>query len=92
MSDRYLHHRDGYLRNLIVQCTDDIFEAPGNGTWQRTYIRNASPLKSRVGSWVIDFGHDPDSWKPWCVMVLRAFPAAIAMSFLVCCHHSRLAI
>ncbi|KAL2125248.1 hypothetical protein VTJ04DRAFT_1613 [Mycothermus thermophilus] len=34
-SDRYLNHKDGKLRNLIVQCTDEIFRGPrirhGNG-------------------------------------------------------------
>jgi hypothetical protein len=82
-SDRYLHHQDGHLRNLIVQCTDDIFEAPGNSTWQRTYIRKVSPLKARVATWVIDFSYDPESWEDWGVMILRAFPAAIAMTFFV---------
>jgi hypothetical protein len=80
-SDRYLHHQDGCLRNLIVQCTDDIFEAPGNSTWQRTYIRKVSPLKARVATWVIDFSYDPESWEDWGVMILRALPAAIAMTF-----------
>lgn len=82
-SDRYLHHQAGHLRNLIVQCTDDIFSAPGNSTWQRTYIRNVSPLKSRVATWVIDFSYDIDSWQDWGIMVLRSFPSAIAMTFLV---------
>ncbi|KAK3360497.1 hypothetical protein B0T25DRAFT_578415 [Lasiosphaeria hispida] len=80
-SDRYLHHQEGHLRNLIVQCTDDIFEAPHNATWQRTYIRKVSPLKSRIATWVIDFGYEPESWNDWWIMVLRAFPAAIAMTF-----------
>ncbi|KAM7216379.1 hypothetical protein V8F06_008199 [Rhypophila decipiens] len=79
-SDRYLHHQDGRLRNLIVQCTDDIFAAPGNATWKRTYIRKVSPWKARAATWVIDFSYDPESWNDWGVMVLRAFPAAIAMS------------
>ncbi|KAK0719313.1 hypothetical protein B0H67DRAFT_150126 [Lasiosphaeris hirsuta] len=78
-SDRYLHHKEGHLRNLIVQCTDDIFEAPHNATWQRTYIRKVSPLKSRIATWVIDFNYEPESWDDWWVMILRAFPAAIAM-------------
>jgi len=66
---------------LIVQCTDDIFEGPGNSTWQRTYIRNVSPLKSRIATWVLDFGHDPESWADWTFMILRALPASIAMTF-----------
>ncbi|KAL2270975.1 hypothetical protein VTJ83DRAFT_346 [Remersonia thermophila] len=81
-SDRYLHHQDGRLRNLIVQCTDEIFEAPHNATWQRTYIRTVSPLKSRIATWVVDFTYDPDGWGDWGIMVLRAVPATLAMSFL----------
>jgi hypothetical protein len=83
MSDRYLHHQTGYLRNLIVQAVDEIFEAPGTSTWQRTYVRQVSPLKVRIATWVIDFTYDPESWNDWGVMLLRAFPAAIAMSILV---------
>jgi len=79
-SDRYLHSYDGSLRNLIVQCTDDIFEGPANSTWRRTYIRNVSPFKSRVATWVLDFSYDPESWEDWTIMILRAFPAAIVMT------------
>ncbi|KAM7183966.1 hypothetical protein V8F20_012405 [Naviculisporaceae sp. PSN 640] len=79
-SDQYLSHIDGRLCYLHVQCTDDIFEAPGNATWSRTYIRKVSPLKARAATWVIDFSYDPESWKDWGVMILRAFPAAIAMT------------
>ena len=80
LSDRYLHSGDGSLRNLIVQCTDDIFEGPANSTWRRTYVRNVSPFKSRVATWVLDFSHDPESWEDWVILLLRTFPAAIVMS------------
>lgn len=83
-SDRYLHHNDGYLRNLIVACTDELFEAQGNTTWRRTYIRSAAPLKIRIATWVIDFSYDPESWQDWSVQLLRAVPAAFAMAFVVC--------
>jgi hypothetical protein len=81
-SDRYLHHRNGKLRNLIVQCTDEIFRGPANTTWQRTYVRNASPLSIRIATWVVDFT-DPESWEDWGSMLLRAFPAAFALLFCV---------
>jgi hypothetical protein len=83
LSDRYLHHYNGYLRKLIVQCTDDIFEAKSNVTWSRTYVRKQAPLKVRMATWVIDFSYDPESWNDWWVMILRAFPAAIGMSLAV---------
>ena len=62
-SDRYLHHNDGYLRNLYVAYTDELFAGPANTTWRRTYIRNAVPLKVRIATWVIDFNYDPESWE-----------------------------
>jgi hypothetical protein len=82
-SDRYLHHHDGRLRNLIVQCTDDIFRATGTSTWRRTYIRRVSPLVIRIATWVIDYSYHPESWGDWLVQLLRAIPAAIAMMFVV---------
>ncbi|RYO94507.1 hypothetical protein DL764_007826 [Monosporascus ibericus] len=82
MEDRYLHHLDGRLRKLIVACSDDLFEGPDNTTWRRTYVRMVSPLKVRIATWVIDFSYDPKSWDDWWIMLLRAFPAAFAMSFL----------
>ena len=85
--DRYLHHSDGKLRRLIVACTDDIFQAPGTSTWRRTYIRKVSPLRVRLATWVIDFSYDPKSWEDWWAMLLRAFPAALAVQFVVSLVH-----
>ena len=81
--DRYLHHYNGELRKLIVACTDEIFEGPDTTTWRRTYVRKVSPLTVRLATWVIDFSYDPQSWNDWWVMLLRAFPAALAMQFVV---------
>lgn len=81
--DRYLHEKDGRLRKLIVATTDGIFAAPGTTTWRRTYVRKTSPLTVRVATWVIDFTYDPKSWGDWGVLLLRTFPAALAMQFLV---------
>ncbi|KAF5022598.1 hypothetical protein F66182_5344 [Fusarium sp. NRRL 66182] len=78
-SDRYLHHNDGYLRNLYVASTDAIYEGPGTSTWKRTYVRKVAPMKVRIATWVIDFSYDPKSWEDWGIMALRAFPAALAM-------------
>ncbi|KAH7144513.1 hypothetical protein B0J13DRAFT_595923 [Dactylonectria estremocensis] len=81
-SDRYLHHNDGYLRNLHVACTDDIYTGSGNSTWKRTYVRKVTPLKVRLATWVVDFSYDPESWADWSIMILRALPAAFAMTFV----------
>lgn len=83
LEDRYLHHVEGRLRKLIVACSDDLFEGPDNTTWRRTYIRMVSPLRVRIATWVIDFSYDPKSWDDWWIMLLRALPAAFAMSFFV---------
>ncbi|KAJ4160089.1 hypothetical protein NW754_003213 [Fusarium falciforme] len=80
-SDCYLHHHDGYLRNMCVAATDDIFEGPGTSTWKRTYVRKVAPMKVRIATWVFDFSYDPQSWEDWGIMILRALPAGIAMSF-----------
>ncbi|KEY69033.1 hypothetical protein S7711_03333 [Stachybotrys chartarum IBT 7711] len=80
-SDRYLHHIDGHLRNMYVACSDEIYDGPGTSTWKRTYIRKVASHKIRFATWVIDFSYDPKSWADWGVMILRAFPAAIAMTF-----------
>ncbi|KAH8887306.1 hypothetical protein GQ53DRAFT_873055 [Thozetella sp. PMI_491] len=80
--DRYIHPIDGRLRKLIVATTDDIFEAPGTTTWRRTYVRKTSPLAVRLATWVIDFSYDPKSWEDYMVMLLRTFPAALAMQFV----------
>ncbi|KAH8646112.1 hypothetical protein BX600DRAFT_533516 [Xylariales sp. PMI_506] len=82
LSDRYLHHDDGYLRKLIVQTTDEIYEGQCSVTWLRTWVRKQAPLKVRIATWVIDFSYDPESWNDWWVMIARAFPAAIAMTFI----------
>ncbi|KIL95921.1 hypothetical protein FAVG1_00659 [Fusarium avenaceum] len=79
-SDRYLHHNDGYLRNMYVACVDDIYEGPGTSTWKRTYVRKVAPLKVRIATWIIDFSYDPKSWEDWGIMLLRTFPAAIGMA------------
>lgn len=83
LEDRYLHHETGELRKLIVACSDDLFEGQDTTTWRRTYIRMVSPLQVRIATWVIDFSYDPKSWDDWWIMLLRALPAAFAMSFFV---------
>jgi hypothetical protein len=66
---------------MYVACSDEIYDGPGTSTWKRTYIRKVASHKIRFATWVIDFSYDPKSWADWGVMILRAFPAAIAMTF-----------
>ncbi|KAJ4186295.1 hypothetical protein NW759_016951 [Fusarium solani] len=81
-SDCYLDHNDGYLLDMCVAATDNIFEGPGTSTWKRTYVRKVAPMKVRIATWVIDFAYDPQSWEDWGIMLLRALPAAIAMALV----------
>jgi len=59
LTDRYLHHQDGRLRNLIVAASDDIWAMALSGrnetTWRRTYVRKTAPYVVRMASWVIDW-------------------------------------
>jgi hypothetical protein len=68
---------------MYVACVDDIYEGPGTSTWKRTYVRKVAPLKVRIATWIIDFSYDPQSWEDWGIMVLRTFPAALAMALVV---------
>jgi hypothetical protein len=70
---------------MYVACVDAIYEGPGTSTWKRTYVRKVAPMKVRIATWIIDFSYDPKSWEDWGIMVLRTFPAAIAMALVVSC-------
>jgi hypothetical protein len=49
--DRYISCYDGKVKKLVVQATDMVYDSPGNGTWRRTFIRNASPWHLRIANW-----------------------------------------
>jgi len=49
--DRYISCYDGKVKKLVVQTTDMIYDAPGNGTWRRTFIRNVAPWHLRLANW-----------------------------------------
>jgi hypothetical protein len=49
--ERYVSSYDGAIRELVVQCTDDIFEGVNNAPWMRTRINNLSPFALRVAAW-----------------------------------------
>ncbi|KAK6348034.1 hypothetical protein TWF718_005854 [Orbilia javanica] len=83
LNERYLDHDDGSLRKLTVACTDDIYQAPGTSTWRRTYVRNVSELKVRIGTWIIAYNDNPGTWKTYGIQVARAFLASMLMVLLV---------
>jgi hypothetical protein len=49
--ERYVSSYDGAIRELVVQCTDDIFEGVNDAPWMRTRINNLSPFALRVAAW-----------------------------------------
>lgn len=88
LMDRYLHPMDGRLRKLIVASSDDIYEGPGTSTWRRTYVRNVAPWNVSIATWVTDFDHDPNSWKAYVYMLIRAAVANVALqiAFYIKCY------
>ena len=89
VEDRYIHPLDGKLRRLIVQATDEVFDAQGLVTWRRTYVRKVSPLGARLATWVTDYKRKPDSWDDFWAQVGRTLPAAFAMMFFVSLYPTR---
>ncbi|KAK0612126.1 hypothetical protein B0T14DRAFT_441010 [Immersiella caudata] len=87
--DRYIHALDGKLRRLLVQCTDDVFDAGGLATWRRTYVRKVSPLGARLATWVTDYHTTTNTWEDFWVQVLRTLPAAFAMMFFILSFHTQ---
>jgi hypothetical protein len=58
--DRYISSFDGKIKKLVVQASDDIYDAPGNTTWRRTFIRNVSPFHLRVANWPTTHYYGPE--------------------------------
>lgn len=83
LHDAHLSSRKGKLRQLVVQCTDDVYESQGMATWCRTYVRKPSPYFVRLAIWTLDPTHDSKRWMSWCVQFLRSFPAGLAMMVVV---------
>lgn len=78
LCDTYLSFNNGRLRRLVVQCTDDVYEAQGVSTWYRTYVRKPSPYFVRLAMWTLDCAHDWNSWMSLYAQLLRLLPAAFA--------------
>ncbi|KAL1615920.1 hypothetical protein SLS54_008754 [Diplodia seriata] len=81
--DRYLSPYDGHIAKLVVQCTDDIYENPGNSTYRRTYIRNVSTKMLRLANWPtshFDFakGEYREFGTGW--LIAKWIPACLALT------------
>lgn len=79
----YLNPWDGRLAKLVVQAVDDVLDAPGESTWRRTFIRNASSPIIRTANWPInsvpvdkatwsseDGLHVSAKWLPACILLM----------------------
>jgi hypothetical protein len=49
--DRYISSYDGKCKELIVQCTDELFYADNEETWMRTRITDRTPWHLRIADW-----------------------------------------
>lgn len=84
--DYYLSPTDCHLAKLMVQCSQDVYDAEPNSTWRRTFVRDASPLLLRVANWVLE--RIPNEDRPMtqeetAIVAARWIPANIAILFLV---------
>ncbi|KFY49704.1 hypothetical protein V496_09854 [Pseudogymnoascus sp. VKM F-4515 (FW-2607)] len=51
--DRYLSPYDGRLKKLVVQTVGEWHNGPASATWERTTIRNTTPLMLRIVCWAM---------------------------------------
>ncbi|KAJ5523775.1 hypothetical protein N7494_010425 [Penicillium frequentans] len=51
LDERFLDPVTGKVKELIVQCVDNVYNGPQNSTYKRTFIRNVSPLTLRLANW-----------------------------------------
>jgi hypothetical protein len=49
--ERYISSFDGGLKELVVQCTDDLFYQRNDAPWIRARIRDLAPYALRVSDW-----------------------------------------
>ncbi|KAJ5709908.1 hypothetical protein N7493_009500 [Penicillium malachiteum] len=58
--ERFLDPEDGRVQKLIVQCTDDFLKVARDSKYERTSIKDVSPLTLRIANWALR-GFDTDS-------------------------------
>jgi hypothetical protein len=49
--ERYISSYDGAYKELVVQCTDDVFARRNDAPWTRTRLKDLSPFALRVADW-----------------------------------------
>ncbi|KAH0545388.1 hypothetical protein FGG08_000529 [Glutinoglossum americanum] len=84
--DRYPSPFDGRLSELLVQCTDDIYEGERNSTWRRTFVRNINPMFIRFANFPFSNGSTEPaerSGSDWGVILAKWIPACCALLFVL---------
>ena len=85
--DFYLSPTDGHLAKLVVQAVDDVRDAPGQGSWRRTFVRNISSPIIRLASWACDFGpREKAIWtgQDWPIVWSKWVMSCLCLALIVC--------
>lgn len=84
--DFYLSPTDCHLAKLMVQCSQEVYDANPNSTWRRTFVRDVSPLLLRVANWALKSIPNEDrpmTGEEIAIVVAKWLPANIALLLLV---------
>lgn len=84
--DYYLSPTDHHLAKLMVQCSQEVFDANPNSTWRRTFVRDASPLLLRVANWAlrsIPNEDRPMTGEEIAIVGAKWIPASVSLLILV---------
>lgn len=84
--DYYLSPTGRHLAKLMVQCSQEVYDANPNSTWRRTFVRDASPLLLRVANWVLESIPNDDrpmTHEETIILLAKWIPANFALLFLV---------
>jgi hypothetical protein len=49
--ERYISSYDGGFKELVVQCTNDVFEQRNDAPWTRARMTHLSPVALRMADW-----------------------------------------
>ena len=82
----YLSPYDGRLTEILVQCTQEIYDADPNSTWKRTFILNNHPMIIQVTNWifaVLPAGGQKPSNKELAIIGLKWIGSCVAILLLV---------
>lgn len=84
--DYYLSPTDFHLAKLMVQCSQEVYDANPNSTWRRTFVRDVSPLLLRVANWALESiptEERPMTGEEYVRVGAKWIPANIALLILV---------